>query len=74
MTGRGPEALTPGENFALSVASSMLRRGEAPGPNLAAVLVLALERIAGPVPHFPGAPAPATPAPTGTLPTGDDDG
>jgi hypothetical protein len=74
MTGRGPAALTPAENLALTTASAMLRRGETPGRNTVTVLVLALERIAGPVHPFPGAPAPATPAPTGTLPTGSNDG
>lgn len=63
MTGRGPGALTPAEHLALTVASAQLRRGINPGPNTTAVLVLALERIAGPVLPFPGAPAPATPAP-----------
>jgi hypothetical protein len=74
VTGRGPEALTPAENLALTTASALLRRGETPGPNTVTVLVLALERIAGPVHPFPGAPAPATPTPTPTLPSGDDNG
>ncbi len=41
----GPTLLLPAENMALTVARSMTGRGEAPGVNVAAVLVMALDRL-----------------------------
>lgn len=58
--------LTPAENIALTVARAQIDRGEAPTPNVAATLVLALIRLVDEKPD-PGA---AFHLLTGELPPG----
>lgn len=42
-----PSGLIPAERLALTVARAQVERGESPTPNIAAVLVMALDRLTG---------------------------